>query len=1588
MATKPKKKRGELKKETLTTYVRFECDRQLLWLLGREDTRWLNEVRELKRAPHRPESSQKLFDLGHEFEQEVYVRLQNRLLDTFVNDSNNKVIVTRMNPDAWRDYASTFFEEGKSAAFLLEHEFNAPQRLLKRWLGSSENDRVPILEPQFALRPDIIVLEKPSRETPQRALGADGEEYLVHTDDERLSVRFVDIKYTSPESVGKKHFIELLYYAHAFALYLQEEGLDDIFFVPLDGHGIFAQSEDNRRAILGVEDFDEMIEPLIWRDQAHLLTSVRDVLSTLWQNAPHHPRDVEARLQPACVLCPFLGECQDIAGYDPALSSHPDASIELLAYTSPSVMDQLQAQGIDTIQNLNDRDIPDPQTPTPLAAERPMLRLKARSLISGEVAWATEGEQGTQRHLSMALPRYSDSVLTFALEQDPTNDRIFVYGLSLDLRLKDTQSKDGEIHVRPYAVLHDRVWTALAARLAGRSKETVEELVDRIFVDTALDEVIAASAEITHDQIRDRRVIRIKRMMELMEMLDREGSLQVDLTREFHEHAWIRAKIGDFNTDTNDVAERKLVRRFVRHGVAIVELVALYEELVVGIGTYEDKKTKELKEYLVHPSSGIFFWSHEQMEHVRALMERHLIFLMTGSDVYREFRLLLELVAPSESGIQKHYRHRKIFDLRRFVETSVGLPQIINYTWHETAHALLPNRPIFERRYWSPHYNYMLFVMWHEALDHGGLAEKTRLVEEATNKAKVVGQLVRTFQGRGRHHGVISHESNALKTRQILSHRQDIPPDYHFLARAWAQYSRLDATLQEQVAVDQRLTFPLASIGKLMAAHVSHLTYRVEEKDVFLEFLLEGLSANVKFKPGDFVYLIHETRRDIKPHEWGRDTIVLDNMRWDGSRNAYRVEAHAYSHSTKAPATIADFPELTRDGWYLYNSTVDVWTDRLTRVLASRGLGTSWLGSRRALMLDLMPADEELLPPESMSFDVAECAMFAPELLPETTPTEPFELRTTAYPRPDPSQERAIEQAFRFPMSCILGPPGTGKSQTMTGLIDEFLCRNPDGPLKILVSASSYEPMSVVLNKLQAHQDENGEPTPAAMIPKVWLHSSSRDGLDRDDILDFCIDGDRMLLDGVQVQRRKKSRLYEDEKWRMDDSLPDRFVLFGVPHQLAQLIKRNSKGQDRYLHIDHFAFDLVVVDEASQMPVDQATALLPLIHRGRVGVGALDLHDPTEPIIDVKAVETLQVERMVDEGGEHLPPEKLTRLVFVGDHNQLPPVQQIEPPRKLLTILESAFAYFQEYLGVPSVQLQTNYRSRQEIVDYTNSLDLYEHEIIAYFATHTGIPSLPSPAPSRLGWLDDTLQDDHVVCAMIHDDQFDTAVSELEATLVAKVVEGVYWQVSPNTPERERQFWSHDIGIVSPHNAHGRLITRMLYEMMLRNGSHLSDDELMHVLGETTYSVEKFQGSARTFILASMGISSIDQIKAEETFIYDLNRLNVLTSRAVQKMLLICSQNLLNHVPITRHMVGPAARLRDYAYRYCNAQDTFEFNGREIARRWHVPSLNIQATPAPPIRITPPTTVIENAETTDELEDFVGGLSAAELERLRKMLGD
>jgi superfamily I DNA and/or RNA helicase len=87
-------------------------------------------------------------------------------------------------------------------------------------------------------------------------------------------------------------------------------------------------------------------------------------------------------------------------------------------------------------------------------------------------------------------------------------------------------------------------------------------------------------------------------------------------------------------------------------------------------------------------------------------------------------------------------------------------------------------------------------------------------------------------------------------------------------------------------------------------------------------------------------------------------------------------------------------------------------------------------------------------------------------------------------------------------------------------------------------------------------------------------------------------------------------------------------------------------------------------------------------------------------------------------------------------------------------------------------------------------------------------------------------------------------------------------------------------------------------------------------------------------IIASIRISDKGQLKAEEEFIYDLNRFNVLTSRAKSKAILVCSENFLDYLPKRHQIMESVEKIRKFTYDFCNNSKSINISNETVVFHW------------------------------------------------------
>lgn len=490
----------------------------------------------------------------------------------------------------------------------------------------------------------------------------------------------------------------------------------------------------------------------------------------------------------------------------------------------------------------------------------------------------------------------------------------------------------------------------------------------------------------------------------------------------------------------------------------------------------------------------------------------------------------------------------------------------------------------------------------------------------------------------------------------------------------------------------------------------------------------------------------------------------------------------------------------------------------------------------------------------------------------------------------NPSQITAVARAAQSRLSLIWGPPGTGKTDTLAAFILAVVREavfNGHGR-KILLTGPNYRAVEVLADRLLELLVNDT----TAKCDFFRAYSKSRE-LPPSPVLP-------MHVRGQNVSLRNGAAGFAD----LIDSLSsaNAITLVATSAHVARKVAALTNPHDVLAPV----FDMVVIDESSQVPV--TLALLPIA--------------------------TLKEE---------------SQLVIAGDTLQMPPIASLDPPVGAEYLVGSIHAYFKQRFDLPELALLENYRSNQTIVDYALTLG-YPPELEAarknlklYEVTPrtSALAGLPSSLPASPAW-EQLLDPDKAVCTLIHEDEIASQANPEEAKMVAALVWGLYKSMSVelapldagkiHVAPTEQQLFERVVGIVTPHKAQRALILNELKDLF----PMVSRD----IMANAIDTVEKFQGGQRQTIIVSFGVGDVDIIEGEEFFLLQLERINVAVSRAEAKCIVMLPKSLAYHLPSERKTVKTAKAIKSYLETFCNERRPYvaKFAGgdtRVLEVRWH-----------------------------------------------------
>ena len=471
--------------------------------------------------------------------------------------------------------------------------------------------------------------------------------------------------------------------------------------------------------------------------------------------------------------------------------------------------------------------------------------------------------------------------------------------------------------------------------------------------------------------------------------------------------------------------------------------------------------------------------------------------------------------------------------------------------------------------------------------------------------------------------------------------------------------------------------------------------------------------------------------------------------------------------------------------------------------------------------------------------------------------------------RLNPSQTAAVAHAIERSLTVIWGPPGTGKTNTLAAMLHAMTRHaiSQGQHLSVLVTGPTYKAVEETLSRALIFIGADAAASctvfmgysqgriPAPPPPALAAHIQYRQMVMASANPDFqnCLrqlqNGPGVVIVGCQIRQAR---------------------------QFAKMI-----GDEAL----HEVFDVVVIDESSQVPVSHAAS----------------------------ALSGLKAD---------------ARLVIAGDHLQMPPITSIESPAEATYMVGSIQTYLkQRSFAQPVVDcvLERNYRSHEHIVAFARSIG-YPSTLTAEHPATALHFIAPLPAtfnyPNHLPWcsaFDDLLRPETHVATLVHEDEISSQGNRYEAQLVAGMVWMLRQSVSasldgrgsppahrPATPE---EFWRYCVGIVTPHRAQRALVARELEQLWPGEADFIAS---------AVDTVERFQGGERHTVIVTFGVADVDLIGGEEAFLMQLERTNVAVSRAMAKCIVVMPDSLATYVPEDKKVLSTAFALKDYVEEFCN----------------------------------------------------------------------
>ncbi|MBL7037574.1 MAG: UvrD-helicase domain-containing protein [Pirellulaceae bacterium] len=451
------------------------------------------------------------------------------------------------------------------------------------------------------------------------------------------------------------------------------------------------------------------------------------------------------------------------------------------------------------------------------------------------------------------------------------------------------------------------------------------------------------------------------------------------------------------------------------------------------------------------------------------------------------------------------------------------------------------------------------------------------------------------------------------------------------------------------------------------------------------------------------------------------------------------------------------------------------------------------------------------------------------------------------------SQQGAFRAICRQRVVPVWGPPGTGKTHFLAAAVLALASAHArtGKPFSVLATAFTHAAIENLLRKIASLRQALGEAAISIGKVKYWQGE-----------------------DNGEVEIVDESCLCE---WL--DEHPQAVVGATVYSSLKKFDELPP-------------FDLVVIDEASQVRVPEAAVPIGLVGpKGRlvlagdhlqlppIVVGAYPETPPEEPILHRSIFETIASRSRLPSG------TSLARGQSCRASRSLPAEG---------TYLPSGTSSTQSIVPADSAppnsivhQLTENFRMNDVLTSFAAEL-LYGTAYRSFDGT-VAQRRLNLPAERSLDpFVEACLDPQFPLVFVVLDGVWAARENPLEAELVARLVTGLRGTLrrpDHKLYDDDATFFREGVFVVSPHRAQIRTIRRELRRGRMWQSPPLVD------------TVDKMQGQEADAVIVSYGVSDPEFAMAEAEFIYGLNRLNVAITRARSKCIVCLPRPLLDAPP-------------------------------------------------------------------------------------------